>query len=83
MSAEIEEFNAYYNGEVFRYFVYDRSDPDADPMDECGGYYTIDEARTAALGYRDTIQQLQRLVDKGYRYWKTLLATEHGKRKEQ
>ena len=40
-------------------------------------------ARTAALGYRDTIQQLQRLVDEGYRYWKTLLATEHGKRKEQ
>ena len=40
-------------------------------------------ARTAALGYRDTIQQLQRVVDEGYRYWKTLLATEHGKRKEQ
>lgn len=37
----------------------------------------------AALGYRDTIQQLQRVVDEGYRYWKTLLATEHGKRKEQ
>ena len=38
MSEEIEEFNSYYNGEVFRYFVYDRSDPAADPMDECGGY---------------------------------------------
>ena len=37
MSEEIEEFNSYYNGEVFRYFVYDRSDSEADPLDECGG----------------------------------------------
>lgn len=40
-------------------------------------------ARTAALGYRDTIRRFQREVDEGYRYWKTWLATEHGKRKEQ
>lgn len=45
--------------------------------------HQADLARTAALSYRDTIQQLQRAVDEGYRYWKTLLVIEHGKRKEQ
>lgn len=58
MSEEIEEFNSYYNGEVFRYFVYDRLDPAADPMDECGGYYTIDEARQGALNFVEWLQKV-------------------------
>lgn len=58
MSEEIEEFNSYYNGEVFRYFVYDRLDPAADPMDECGGYYTIEEARQGALNFVEWLQKV-------------------------
>lgn len=53
LTAEVAHYNAYLNGSVFSYYIYDDN---GDLVDSCGGYYNEAAARSAGVDRATELQ---------------------------